>query len=129
MSAMQRLNLVLRVLLEMGVVAAFAYAGVHAGESASAKFLLGIGAPLVGFGLWGAVDFHRSRYGEFLRLVQELVISGLAAIALYAAGAHTLAIALGVLSIVYHALVYASGERLLKSRDPRAAAGVISIAR
>jgi hypothetical protein len=129
MSAMQKLNLTLRVLLELGVIAALAYWGVHAGQSAFAKVLLGIGVPLVGFGLWGAVDFHRSPHGEILRLVQEFVISGVAAAAWYAAGPHVLAIALGGLSVVYHTAVYASGERLLKSHDTRAASGEISIAR
>lgn len=86
MRRLQKLNLTLRVLLEVGVVAALAYWGVHARQSASAKVLLGIGAPLVGLGFWGTVDFHRSRHGEMLRLVQELVISGLAAAACYTAG-------------------------------------------
>ena len=81
----------------------------------------------IGFGLWGAVDFHRSRHGEMLRLVQELVISGLAAAACYAAGRHALAIALATLSIVYHALVYASGASLLTPHDT--AASTVSIAR
>jgi Protein of unknown function (DUF2568) len=127
MSPIQKLNLTLRVLLELSVVVALGYWGVHAGQSTSAKVLLGIGAPLVGFGLWGAVDFHRSRHGEMLRLVQELVISGLAAAACYAAGRHAPAIALATLSIVYHALVYASGARLLTPHDT--AASTVSIAR
>jgi len=127
MNLTQRLTLMLRVLLEVGVVAALGYWGVHTGQSTSAKVLLGIGAPLVGFGFWGAVDFHRSRHGEMLRLVQELVISGLAAAACYAAGRHALAIALATLSIVYHALVYASGASLLAPHDT--AASTVSIAR
>jgi uncharacterized protein DUF2568 len=127
MSPVQKLNLMLRVLLEVGVVAAFAYWGVHAGESTTGKILLGIGAPVVGFGFWGAMDFHRSRHAEILRLMQELIISGLAAATTYAVGAHALAIALATLSIVYHALVYASGARLLTPHDPTAS--TISIAR
>jgi hypothetical protein len=53
---------------------------------------------------------------EPLRLIQELVVSFLAALALYAAGPHVLGVALAVLSVVYHALVYLSGEGLLKPR-------------
>ena len=45
------------------------------------------------------------------------MISGLAAAAWYAAGRHGLGIALAGLSVVYHAVGYASGERLLKPRD------------
>ena len=129
MSPVQKLNLILRVLLEVGVVAALAYWGAHTGESTAAKLLLGIGAPVVGFGFWGAVDFHRFRHAELLRLAQELAVSGVAAAAWYASGAHGLAIALAGLSIAYHALVYASGARLLDPHATRAGAGTISIAR
>ena len=115
MTAVQRLNLVFRVLMEVGVVVGLAYWGIHSGDGVAAKIVLGIGAPAVGFGFWGAVDFHRSPLAEPLRLIQELAISGLAAVAWYAAGRHVLGIALAALSIAYHALVYASGERLLRA--------------
>jgi hypothetical protein len=124
MSTSARLNLALRVLLEVGIVVALASWGYHAGGGTGAKIALAVGAPVVGFGFWGAVDFHRAgRLAEPLRLLQELAVSGLAAAAWYAAGRHGLGIALGVLSVVYHALVYASGARLLQPRDG-AAAGV-----
>ena len=42
------------------------------------------------------------------------MISGLAALALYAAGQHALGIALALLSLVYHTLMVASGQPLLK---------------
>jgi Protein of unknown function (DUF2568) len=129
MSPIQRLNLGLRVLLEVGVVVALGYWGVHTGQGTTAKLALGIGAPLLGFGLWGAVDFHRARRAESLRLVQELLISGLAAVAWYAAGAHALGITLAAVSILYHALVYASGERLLKPRGASVASSKTSSAR
>jgi hypothetical protein len=115
MTAVQRVNLLLRVSVEVGVVVALADWGVHTGEGTAAKIVLGVAAPLVGFGFWGAVDFHRFRLAEPLRLIQELAISGLAAVAWYAAGRHILGILLGALSIAYHALVYASGQRLLKA--------------
>jgi Protein of unknown function (DUF2568) len=116
-SAPQRLNLALRVLMEAGVVAALAYWGVQTGTSTATRVLLGLGAPAAGFAFWGAVDFHRAgRVAEPLRLIQELVVSFLAALTLYAVGPHVLGVALAVLSVVYHALVYLSGERLLKPR-------------
>jgi Protein of unknown function (DUF2568) len=114
MTALQRVNLGLRVLLEVGVVVALVYWGVHTGDNGVAKILLGAGAPALGFGLWGAIDFRRAAHGELLRLIQELSISGLAAIAWYTAGQHSLGLALAGLSAGYHGLVYASGERLLK---------------
>ena len=115
MTVTERLNLILRVTMEVGVVIALGFWGYHAGGGTGARIGLAIGAPLVGFGVWGAVDFHQAgRLAEPLRLIQELVISGLAAAAWYVAGRHELGIALAVLSLVYHALVYASGARLLK---------------
>jgi hypothetical protein len=111
----QRLNLLLRVAMEVGVVAALATWGVHTGESTAAKIVLGLATPAVGFGIWGAVDFHQTgRIAEPLRLLQELSISGLAAVAWYMAGQPALGVALAALSVVYHALVYLTGERLLK---------------
>ncbi len=105
----------LRVGLETGVVAALAYWGYQIGSSTSTKILIGAGAPLLGFGVWGAVDFHRAgRLSERLRLVEELVISGLAAAAWYAAGQRFLGLVLATLSVTYHGLVYASGRTLLK---------------
>ncbi len=119
MTATQRLNLILRVLMETGIVAGFAYWGVDTGGSIASKIALGIGAPLVGFGLWGAVDFHQAgRFAEPVRLVQELAISGLAAAAWYAAGRHILGLSLAALTLSYHLSVYASGQRLLKPKRP-----------
>jgi Protein of unknown function (DUF2568) len=117
MSATERLNLILRVLMETGVVAGLAYWGVQAGDSTAAKIGLAIGAPLIGFGIWGAVDFHQAgRFAEPARLAEELAISGLAAAAWYAAGRHILGVALAALSILYHLSVYANGQRLLKAK-------------
>jgi len=105
--------------MEVGVIAAFAYWGVHTGGGPTAKVLLGVAAPAAGFGFWGAVDFRRAgRLGEPLRLIQELAVSSLAALAWYAAGRTGPAIALAVLSVLYHGLVYATGGRLL-DRGPK----------
>lgn len=115
LSKLKWFNLTLRVLIEVGIVVALGYWGYQTGESASAKALLGIGAPLLAFGFWSAIDFRQAgRVAEPLRLFQELVISGLAAVAWYAAGQHTLGWALDIASIVHHALVYLLGGTLLK---------------
>ncbi len=120
-------TLALRVLMETGIVAAFAYWGYRAGAGTGMKILLAAGAPALGFGLWGAVDLHQAgRLAEPLRLLQELAISGLAAAAVYTAGQHLLGWALALLSAAYHALVYLQGGRLLKHRPsphPRATPG------
>jgi Protein of unknown function (DUF2568) len=115
MTRRDAINLVMRVTVECGVVAALAYWGANTGSSTAAHVALAIGAPLVGFGFWGAVDFHQAgRFAEPLRLTQELVVSGVAAVAAYTAGAEVFGIGLAFLSVIYHALVYLSGARLLK---------------
>ena len=111
------LRLGLRAVMETGVVVGLAYWGYETGASTIAKIGLALGAPLLGFGFWGAVDFHQAgRAAEALRLVQELVVTGLVALAVGSAGQPLLGLALALLSVVYHALVYVSGGRLLKAR-------------
>ena len=115
MSKLKWFNLALRALMEVGIVVALGYWGFTTGSSTGEKLLLGIGAPVIGFGFWGLVDFHKAgSWAEPLRLIEELVISGLAAVALYVAGAEALAWALGLVSIVHHVLVYLLGGTLLK---------------
>ena len=123
---MPRLTLTLRAAMEAGIIAALAYWGFHTGPTTAAKIALAVAVPAAGFGFWGAVDFrHAGRLAEPLRLAQELAISGLAAAALYATGQHVLGWAFAGTSVAYHALVYASGGRLLKPRpaEPQPLAG------
>ena len=116
LSMLKWFNLVLRGLMEVGIIVALGYWGFHTGKNTSVKALLGIGTPVLGFGFWGLVDFHQAgRAAEPLRLFQELIISGFAAIALYTTGQHILGWALGLISVVYHSLVYLAGETLLKN--------------
>jgi len=101
--------------METGIVLALAYWGYRTGATTAARVLLAAGAPIVGFGFWSLVDFHRvGRMAEVLRLLQELAISALAATLLYLVGEQILGLALVTLSVVYHAMVYAGGQRLLK---------------
>ena len=103
--------------MEMGIIVALGWWGVQTGDSVGMKIALGIAVPVIGFGFWGLVDFHRTgSIAEPLRLIQELVVSGLAAVAWYTAGQHTLGLMLGLLSIIYHTMVYTVGETLLKHR-------------
>jgi hypothetical protein len=81
------------------------------------KDRLAIGAPVLGLGFWGLVDFHQAgRAAEPLRLMRELVISGLVALVSWSAGQPLLGLLLAVLSVMYHALVNATGGPLLKPR-------------
>ena len=109
------INLALRAFMELGIVVALGYWGYKTGEGTTTKILLTIGAPLIGFGIWGLVDFRNAgTFAEPLRLVEELVISGSAALGWYVAGAHSMGWTLGIVSIVHHTLVYALGGTLLK---------------
>ncbi len=111
-------NVGLRGFMEAGIVAAFAFWGYKTGNSMAIKILLLIIAPVLGFGFWGAVDFHQAGdYAEYLRLTQELIISGLAAFALYIYSKYTLGWILAAVSIFHHALVYMLGEKLLKQKS------------
>lgn len=109
------INVFLRALMEFGIIAALAYWGYQSGSNTNIKIILGIGAPLVGFGFWGIIDFHQAgSLSELLRLLQELVVSGLAVIGFYTTGQYLLAWILGIISIIHHILVYTLGETLIK---------------
>ena len=101
--------------MEFGIVLGFAYWGYKAGTTTMIKILLAILVPLSAFAFWGLVDFrHAGRFAEILRLIQELAISGLAAVTVGLAGQPVLGWILAVVSIVHHIMVYAIGEKLLK---------------
>jgi hypothetical protein len=123
LSSMQWLVLALRGVMETGIVVGLAFWGARTGSSTIEKVALAIGAPVLLFGFWGLVDFRQAgRAAEPLRLVQELVISGLASLAVWVAGQPLLGVLLALVSIVYHGLVYATGGRLLRA-DPAARTG------
>ena len=120
LSTTETLNLILRVAMEVGIVVALAYWGHQTGSGATA-WLWAILAPLIGFGFWGLVDFHQlGRWSEPARLVQELVLTGVAALALIDAGQPALGVLLAAVSCIHHGLVYALGDRLIK-QSPHAA--------
>lgn len=113
-SALEWFNVGLRGLMELGIVIGLGYWGYQVGSTLLMKIVLAVLTPLLVFGFWGLVDFHQAgSLAEPLRLLQELVICGVTAVALYTVGQHALGWAMGLLAIIYHALVYLSGERLL----------------
>jgi len=115
---LQYVTLIARVTMETAVIVAFAVWGYHVGTGSAGSIVLAVLVPLVGFGVWGVVDFHQfDRFGEPLRLVEELAISGLAALGWYVTGWHAAALALVGLSVGYHVLVYAQGARLLAHHE------------
>lgn len=112
----QKLNLTLRAVLEFGIVLAFGFWGYNLGNNEGSKLFLLLLFPIVGFGIWGAIDFHQlEKNAELYRLIEELLISFIASYGLYTIGQTVLAVSLAVLTIIYHILVYSFGERLLQN--------------
>ena len=54
------LNVGLRAVMELGIVIALGYWGYKSGEGGMIKILLSVSVPLIGFGIWGLVDFHNA---------------------------------------------------------------------
>ncbi|MGE5226452.1 MAG: YrdB family protein [Planctomycetaceae bacterium] len=91
--------LTVRFLLELGLLAALAVWGFHAGVGATA-WVFGLVAPLLAAAVWGAFVAPRARWPVpvGLRLAIELVLFGLAAVGLAATGRGPLAVAFAVLA-------------------------------
>ena len=101
-------NLALAFLLELGILAALAYWGVRTGDGLGMQIVLGLGAPLlvaVVWGLWLAPRARR-RLPNGPRLVLKLVIFGVAALALAAAGQPGLAGGFALLAVINTVLLY-----------------------
>lgn len=82
----------------------------------------------LGFGCWGPVDFRRAgSMAEPLRLIQELVVSAVAALAWHITGATILGSMMALLPLVHHALVYLSGGTLLKNMVRRSSSTLLQI--
>ena len=118
MTGLRTANLGLRFLLELASLAALAAWGLHTGDSLLAGLVLGVGAPLAAAVLWGAFIAPKARFPVPLavRVVLELVVFGAAAVALWAAGWHTLAVVFAVAVVVSEALLHGLGDPQVRSR-------------
>ena len=105
-------NLGLRFLLELALLAAFAYWGWTEGEGLW-RWVLVLVAPLAAAALWGKYLAPKSdaRVEDPWRLAVELVTFGGATAALFRAGATTLGFVLGGLAGLHLALTFALGQR------------------
>jgi hypothetical protein len=104
-------NLTLRFVLELCMLAAFGYWGFNAGSDALSSALLGIGAPLVAATVWGLLLSPRAPISLPLlaHLALQVVIFGLAALALAASGQPTLAIVFAAVVAGHLVLKYGLG--------------------
>jgi Protein of unknown function (DUF2568) len=98
---MRTLSLALKFLLELAAFAGLAYWG------AQSSVLLAIAAPALAIGLWAVFAAPRSerRLPTPVRVPFELGVFGVAAVALFAAGAPVAAVLLAALSLVSAALL------------------------
>ena len=108
------INLGIRFLLELAAVIAMGVWGWQTGEGVL-RFVLAIGIPVIAFALWGtfAVPDDRSRSGKapvpvtgIVRLAYELIFFGFAVWALFAIGATTLGLILGIVTLIHYIVSY-----------------------
>ena len=112
MDALKAVNLAIRFALELGAIAAFFYWGTQTG-SGLASWLLALGAAGLFVLVWGTLLAPRAprRLPMRARIPLELVLFGLAGVALAVAGPGWLAIAFVVVAYANIAVVYAlAGE-------------------
>jgi Protein of unknown function (DUF2568) len=108
LAALRAANLALKFLLELGALAAFAYWGSRTGPTA-VNILLGVGAPLAMAVVWGTWAAPRAarRLERAPRVILELSVFALAALALIAADAPLVAAAFGAAVVLNAALLTA----------------------
>jgi hypothetical protein len=105
----------MRWVMEVGIVLGLGYWGYHTGGSTGMRLLFAVLTPALVFGFWGFVDFRwMGKASEVVRLFQELVITGAVGYALISTGQYALGWGMIGISVVYHALVYLNGDRLVK---------------
>lgn len=100
MKILKAVNLALSFLLELCMLAAFAYWGFTTGTGLFAQLLLGIGGPAVVIVIWGILlaPASKRRLQGLPHWLLEISIFALAIVAVYTAGQPTLAI---VFAVVY----------------------------
>lgn len=108
MDATKLLNLSIRFLLELCVLAAVGYWGFRTGSTWLLKVLLGIGAPLLIAVVWGMFGAPKASYHlSGLRLLAlEVIVFGSGVAAMVATRNSTLAWMLAVVLIVNRGLMF-----------------------
>jgi hypothetical protein len=104
-------NLGVRFLLELAMLAALAWTGSELTSSLAANIALAIALPLVAAGVWGAwvAPKASSRLPDPARLLVELVLFAAASAGLALVGHPVLAIVLAVLVVANTAVLRLSG--------------------
>ena len=108
MQVLKAANLLIAFLLELCMIAAFAYWGFNVDQIGLVRLVLGIGVPLIVIVIWGywmAPKSQRRLKGKAY-LALKLVLFGAASTALYFTGQFPLALILVVLFFVNQTFIY-----------------------
>ena len=102
MNVLKGLNLSIRFLLELGMLASVAYWGFSTNSSWALKILFGIGLPILLAVIWGFFMAPRSahRLSGIPFTIMDFVLLGSGAFALYASGQTTLAWIFAVVLVI-----------------------------
>jgi len=108
MTALRSANLALSFLLELCLLAAFAYWGFSTQTGTALEIVLGIGTPLLVAIVWGLLLAPRApvQLSRPLHLLLATLLFALGELALLAAGQPTLAVAFAVLYVINATLAF-----------------------
>jgi quinol-cytochrome oxidoreductase complex cytochrome b subunit len=108
MALLKSANLALAFLLELCMLAAFAYWGTQTGSGFLMQLVLGVGVPILAIVIWGVFLAPKStrRFTGIPYIVLKFIIFGLAALALAVVGQQTLAIIFAIVVLVNIGLGY-----------------------
>jgi hypothetical protein len=108
MAGLKLLNLVLRFLLELCVLAALSYWGYQFGKGRISKFVLGAGIPLLTAFIWATFGAPGSSLELPVptRFILEFVIFGMAAAAIFASGQANLALTFVLIVVINRVLMF-----------------------
>ena len=108
MTALRSANLALSFLLELCLLAAFAYWGFSTQTGTALEILLGVGTPLLVAIVWGLLLAPRApvRLSRPLHLLLATLLFAMGALALLAAGLPILALAFAVLYVINATLAF-----------------------
>ena len=114
MKALGAANLAIRFLLELCMLAAFAYWGATTGDSTALNVVLAVAAPIAAATIWGIWCAPRSerRLPPRSRIPLELALFALAALGLAAANATAIAIVFAAAVAINTLLLHADGAEI-----------------
>ena len=107
MNALKLANLALAFLLELVMLAAFAWWGYQTGQGTQWQIALAVGAPLLIAVFWGLFVAPRATFQTTpaVKFALALAVFALVAVALYVTGQQTLALIFVVLALLNRALI------------------------